>query len=80
VRKNVAFHKDAFALVVRQLANATGITPGAVQKTAVDPDAGLSIRVTISYNPTLLSTQVTCDILYGVKTLDEQRAVVLSAA
>lgn len=80
VRKNIAFHKDCFALVVRQLANAAGITPGAVQTTSVDPDAGLSIRVTISYNATLLSTQVTCDILYGVKTLDEKRGVLINAS
>lgn len=80
VRKNIAFHKDCFALVVRQLANAAGITPGAVQTTSVDPDAGLSLRITISYNATLLSTQVTCDILYGVKTLDEKRGVLINGS
>lgn len=70
VRKNLAFHKDAFALITRVPATAAGVTPGALQDVGIDPDAGLSIRTTISYNATLLSTQVTCDILYGVLTLD----------
>lgn len=69
VRHNMFFHRNAFALVTRSLATAMGQTPGAIQRVAVDPDAGLSIRVTLSYNATLLATQVTCDILYGVKTL-----------
>lgn len=79
-RKNLFFHRDAFALVIRPLATAAGITPGAIQSVGVDPDAGLSVRLTISYNPTLLSTQVTVDILYGVKTLDEKLAVLANAS
>lgn len=70
VRKNLAFHKNAFALVMRVPATATGATPGALQDVGIDPDAGLSIRTTISYNATLLATQVTCDIIYGWATLD----------
>lgn len=69
-RHNLAFHRDAFALVMRPMATATGMSPGAVQRSAIDPDAGLAVRITMSYNPTLLATQVTVDILYGVKTLD----------
>lgn len=79
VRKNLFFHRDAIALVTRPLATAANITPGAVQNVAIDPDAGLSIRVTMSYNPTLLSSQVTCDLLYGVKTLDSNLLVTASA-
>lgn len=78
VRKNLAFHRNAFALVMRPLSTATGQTPGAIQRTASDPDAGLTLRLTISYNTTLLSTQVTVDLLYGVKTLDEQLACVIN--
>lgn len=78
-RFNMGFYPDAFGLVTRVLRPAAGITPGAVQKSAIDPDAGLSVRVTMSYNATLLATQVTCDILYGVKTLDEELAVLLAA-
>lgn len=80
VRKNLAFHKDCFALVVRPLATAANETPGAVQRVATDPDAGLALRVTLSYNPTLLRTQVTVDTLYGVKTLDEKLGVVIGAS
>lgn len=80
VRKNMAFHRDAFTLVVRPLTTAVGSTPGATQTVATDPDAGLSLRLTMSYNAQLLTTQVTLDILYGVKTLDEQLACLLNAS
>lgn len=80
VRHNILFQRDAFTLVVRNLATATGSTPGAMQTVAQDPDAGLSLRMTLSYNPTLLSTQVTVDTLYGVKTLDSSLAAVLRAS
>jgi hypothetical protein len=80
VRKNLAFHRDAFTLVTRVPATAAGVTPGALQQVATDPDAGLSIRTTISYNPNKLATQVTCDILYGVKTLDHLLACVINAS
>lgn len=79
VRHNVAFQRNCFALVVRPMATATGQTPGAIQTRASDPDAGLSVRITMSYNATLLSTQVTCDILYGVKTLDANLGVKLDS-
>lgn len=79
-RHNIAFHRNAFALVMRPMATAAGVSPGAVQTRATDPDAGLSVRVTMSYNATLLSTQVTCDILYGVKTLDANLGVKLDAS
>jgi len=79
VRHNLAFHKDCFAMVMRPMATATGMSPGAVQTNATDPDAGLSVRITMSYNPTLLSTQVTLDILYGVKTLDANLGVALNS-
>jgi len=67
---NIAMHRNCMALVTRPMATATGQSYGAVQTRATDPDAGISMRVTLSYDPDLLSTQVTCDILYGVKTLD----------
>lgn len=69
-RHNLAFHRDAIALVTRVLATASGRTPGAEQQVAVDPDSGLSLRVTISYQHSVFSTMVSVDLLYGVKTLD----------
>lgn len=80
VRKNILFQRDAFAFVNRPLAVAAGIAPGVMQAVGIDPDAGLSIRLTMAYNYTLLATQVIVDILYGVKTLDEQCAVILNAS
>lgn len=77
VRHNLFFHQDAFALVSRVLSPATGSTPGANQMSIQDPVTGLALRVTIHYNATLLSTQITVDTLYGVKTLDSSLAVVL---
>lgn len=77
VRHNLFFQQDAFALVSRVLSPATGSTPGANQMSLADPSTGLALRVTISYNATLLATQITVDTLYGVKTLDSSLAVVL---
>lgn len=76
--KNLAFHRNAFTLVTRVPATAAGITPGALQAVGVDQDAGLAIRTTLSYNAQLLTTQCTCDIIYGMATLDEQLAVVVN--
>lgn len=78
-RMNIFFERNAFALVTRVLRTAAGVTPGAIQTVAVDPDGGLSLRMTMSYNATLLATQVTLDILYGVKTLDEKRSVIVES-
>jgi len=78
-RKNLAFHKECFALVIRTLSPANGQTPGAIQTTGVDPDAGLSLRMTISYNTTLLATQVTIDVLYGTATLDPYKGVLINS-
>lgn len=80
VRHNLAFHQDAIALVTRTLGTATGRTPGAEQTVAVSPDAGLSMRVTISYNHSLLSMLISVDLLYGVKTLDSNLLVKLKAS
>lgn len=78
-RKNLAFHKECFALVIRTLSPANGNTPGAIQTVGNDPDAGLSLRLTISYNATLLTTQVTVDVLYGTKTLDAYKGVLINS-
>ena len=80
IRKNLAFHPDAFTLVTRVPATAAGRTPGAEQAVAQDQDAGLAMRTTISYNATLLGTQITCDMIYGVKTLDEKCACLINGS
>jgi len=78
-RHNLAMHKDAIALVTRVLSTATGRTAGAEQMVATDPDAGLSLRVTISYQHNVFSTMVSVDLLYGVKTLDSNLLVQLKS-
>lgn len=70
VRHNLAFHKDAIALVTRVLSTASGRTPGAEQMVATDPDAGLSLRVTISYQHNIFATMISADLLYGSAVLD----------
>lgn len=70
---NLAFQRNAFAFVTRLMQTANENTPGAV--VATQQFNGLGMRVVYSYNPTKLASQVTVDIFYGVKTLDETFAV-----
>lgn len=65
----LAFHKTAFALAVRPLAAPMGA------KSEVVNYGGLSVRVVYGWDNTLLSDTVTIDCLWGVKTLDAERAV-----
>lgn len=70
---NLHFHRDAFALVVRPLADeASRLVPGLNQVTMADPLSGLPVRleVTRQYKQTLFDI----DILYGVKTLRPEYA------
>jgi len=71
-KQNVAFHRDAFALVSRPLALPVGGADGAV----INYD-GLSMRVTRGYTMAQKVNIISFDILYGVKVLDIKKAVVL---
>jgi len=62
----LAFHRDAFVLVTRLL-ELPGAGTGAVGS-AVSED-GVAMRAIRAYNPTYLGTQMTVDMLYGVKPL-----------
>ncbi len=64
----MAFHKDAFALVVRPLGDVPA-GMGAVSSTVSDPDSGLAVRAILSYNADKLGVQCTMDMLYGVTEL-----------
>ena len=66
---NIAFHKDAFALVVRPLPTDIPGNLGAVASIVQDPESGLGLRVVLSYNGNRLGVQCTVDILYGVAEL-----------
>jgi hypothetical protein len=71
---NLAFHRNAMALVVRPLAP---VRPGTGAVSAVVNANGYSMRVTMSYNGTKQGTLVTLDMLCGVKVLDTDLGAVL---
>jgi hypothetical protein len=70
---NLAFSRNAIALVSRVLPLALP-GQGVIQAVASLPN-GLSVRVTMSYNPNSLSQQFTADILYGQAILRNQFGV-----
>lgn len=71
---NLAFHKDAIALVCRPLEPAPA-GMGAISTVVSDPVSGLSIRVTLSYNSARMGVQCTADILYGFAELRDELGV-----
>lgn len=71
--ESVAFHKTAFALVTRTLE----IPPGAQDATIMNYK-GFALRVAYDYDIKYKQTVVSLDCLYGTKTLDPNRAVLIS--
>lgn len=71
---NLAFHRDALALVNRPLATVPADT-GA--RSFVASFEGLSMRVTMQYDSKAQGMRVTFDLLCGVAVLDDRLAVVL---
>ncbi|SDT22541.1 P22 phage major capsid protein family protein [Microterricola viridarii] len=71
---NLAFHKTAFAFASAPLE----IAPGS--NAAVVNYKGISIRVAYDYDIKYKHTVVSLDTLYGVKTLDAKRAVLINGA
>jgi len=72
---NLMFHRNAFAMAMAPLPN-LGNNAGAQMAVVTDPRTGLSIRSRLAYDDDLATVKVTLDILYGVKTLDPNLAVV----
>lgn len=72
---NLAFHKDAFALVCRPLPTDFPSNMGVVAAVAQDPDSGLAVRVILTYNPSRLGVQCTVDVLFGVAEMRDELAV-----
>lgn len=70
----LAFHESAFAFASAPLP----ATPGSVSH--VETHKGISLRVTMQYDINKKQTIVSCDVLYGIKTLDPQRAVLIKGA
>ncbi|MFJ4009457.1 P22 phage major capsid protein family protein [Streptomyces sp. NPDC090026] len=71
--ESVAFHKTAFALVTRTLE----VPPGAQDATIMNYK-GFGLRVVYDYDIKYKQTVVSIDCLYGTKTLDPNRAVIIS--
>ena len=69
---NLAFHKNAIALVNRPLARPMG---GAGVLSTVASNGSLSMRVCMQYDSVLQGTRVTCDTLTGVALLDPAMGV-----
>jgi len=60
---NIVFHENAFAFVTRPLATPAGV------ESYVTNQFGLSLRVTRGYNMQFKKEMLSCDILYGYKTM-----------
>lgn len=68
---NLAFHKNAFALVTRPLALPKGLS--SEQKAIVNYD-GFGLRVIYDYNSQFKKDVISIDMLCGVKTLNPELA------
>ena len=66
---NLAFHRNAFALVNRPMVLPVGGATGSIANFE-----GLSIRATQGYTMSKKVNEISFDILYGVKTLDPRLA------
>lgn len=71
---NLAFHRNAIALVVRPL---NPPREGTGARSAVVNHRGLSIRVTITYDGVKQGHRITLDMLCGIKVLDVNLGAVL---
>lgn len=71
---NLAFHRNAMALVVRPLASPA---PNTGASAATANGYGLSMRATLSYNATKQGHMMTLDMLFGVKVLKSELACLL---
>ncbi|HXJ42617.1 MAG TPA: P22 phage major capsid protein family protein, partial [Bryobacteraceae bacterium] len=75
-KHNLAFAKDAIAMVMRRL---PGALPGTGAITEYVEYAGYGFRITISYDKDMLAQQISIDCLYGVTSLRNGFAVELQS-
>lgn len=74
--RNLAFHRNAFALATAPLSD-LGDGVGARIATVQDPLTGLSLRARLWYEGDSSKIKVALDILFGLKTLDANLAAAL---
>jgi hypothetical protein len=72
--ENLAFHQSAFALAMAPLSD-MGHNLGARIATVTDPRTSLTLRSRVWYEGGNAKVRVSIDALWGVKTLDGNRAV-----
>lgn len=75
--QNIAFHENAFALAMAPLPRLGDQLGGARIETVVDDISGLALRSRMWYVGDTSRVYVALDVLYGMKTLDPNMAVVL---
>ncbi len=75
--QSVMFHSGAFALAMAPLSE-IGSELGARVATITDPKSGLSIRSRLFYVGDSSTVKVALDILYAVKTLNPNMAVIMA--
>jgi len=76
-RLGVAFHKTAFTLATRPLALPLGVP---AEAKAIENYNGIGIRCLYGYNFDTKSDEISFDIVYGVKTMDATRAVLIGVS
>ncbi len=72
--QNLAFHRNAFCLAMAPLST-LGNQLGARIESVVDPITGLALRSRMFYDGNNSKVVVALDVLYGVKTLNQNMAV-----
>jgi len=77
-RKNVAFRRDGAIVAFRGLTEPPAGS-GAVAANVRDPESGIVMRVLMAYDNRAGGVQVTHEVLYGVKKLQEAKLLLLKA-
>jgi hypothetical protein len=73
--QNVAFHRNAFALGMAKLPDFMDGQGVSVFSTPIDPQSGLAVRARTWADPNNSQFYVALDTLYGLRTLDGNKAV-----
>lgn len=76
--KNVFWRRDAIVLAMRTLPDPPANT-GARATTIRDPESGLLLRVLMGYDIRLGGVQVTYEVLYGIKLLEEAKILLVKS-